>query len=204
MSVVLVGMLLLTGCAQHVWVKDGATQQQFSADQFDCKQKAYTMVGGYNSNNLGALVVDAPGFFNECMQSKGYQLTTQTSANTPATAEENIAWLEKNASDGDKIWVIFDPEDDSKEVSRKQMLDDYWGCEAKTGTHKARTCMEALGYRSVYPAMFIPANMTKVGKTHAEKKLDKLACNAPTPEQIRACLQEKGYVPRETVASRTQ
>jgi hypothetical protein len=103
-TTLVVGVLVLTtGCAQMVWVKDGATQQQFSADQFDCKQKSYTMVGGYNSNNLGALVVDAPGFFNECMQSKGYRAMSaeqyQRMTAKDAPGPQGDGWTEKTAQE---------------------------------------------------------------------------------------------------------
>ena len=39
-AIFLVSLLLLTGCHQGVWVKPGATQQNFDMDKYACMQEA--------------------------------------------------------------------------------------------------------------------------------------------------------------------
>jgi len=195
MSFMLVGMLLLTGCASNmVWVKDGATQEQFAADQFDCKQKAYTMVGGYHSNNIGALAVSAPGFFNECMQSKGYTLTTQQQ-------QANVSvdgWLTGHVPHQGKVWARIDMFSDDQAVVNQNFtaaLDAYRECNGHREDQEARVCMEEKGYRLFQVATMQPSNMTKQGFQVKQGWRDKMACDAPTLDEVKACLRGKGYVP---------
>lgn len=186
-GVVLVGMLLLTGCSSNmVWMKDGATQQQFQADQFDCKQKAYTMSGGYNSNNLGALVVSAPGFFNECMEAKGYRLMPQDQAVQQSTENVN-ARIRANLAHQGKVWI-------KATMNIPDAETDYRVCDGAQGTPQARTCMEAIGYRLIYPSTLEPTRMTRPDVTQTQGWADKIACDAPVFEDVKACLRTKGYV----------
>jgi hypothetical protein len=55
----LIGVLLLvTGCgAGTVWVKEGATAQDFERDKFDCEQRVVTMYGGYAHMDIGQAIV---------------------------------------------------------------------------------------------------------------------------------------------------
>lgn len=64
--------LILTGCAQTMWVKQGATQQTFDADKFDCEQRVITMYGGYSQMGPGHAII-AGGDMKNCMRSKGYR-----------------------------------------------------------------------------------------------------------------------------------
>lgn len=188
--------MAMSGCTQMVWVKEGATPQQFNVDQFDCKQKAYTMVGGYDPvKNFGTLAVNAPGFFNECMQAKGYVL--QRASRQITTQEELIAWLEENVPDGNRMWSVVDP---TKWGDGNQLISDYRSCEANTRSHRSKTCMEALGYHSIYRATFKDSNLKKPGVTDLEHRWDKVKCTAPTIEETRDCMRAKGYVSDATVA----
>lgn len=244
-TLVMGALVLSAGCVQPVWVKDGATQQQFSADQFDCKQKAYTMVGGYNTvNNFGALAVHAPGFFNECMQSKGYSLQYQrTNVQSPfvwlqaghskeqveSAIRECQAWrgdvegdrcmrgkgylivarkdtddeqmaayvnerIKVNMAHGEKVWI-------KPEMSILEAEADYRRCDGVSATHRAQICMEGLGYGRLYPTSLERVGMTKAGMTKEQMWADKLACDAPVFEDVKACLWNRGYT-YDTVVQR--
>jgi uncharacterized membrane protein len=59
--------VFLVGCAsQNVWMKNGATQQDFYMDQGQCKAQGFSVASG----NL----YQAAYVFNACMQGKGWYL----------------------------------------------------------------------------------------------------------------------------------
>lgn len=66
---------LLTGCG-GVWVKPGATQADFQADQFNCRALAYQMQGGISRTDLADTLIVADNM-SDCMRSKGYTYRRQ-------------------------------------------------------------------------------------------------------------------------------
>lgn len=75
---ILVGVFM-TGCsgAGFHWVKDGSSYEQTESDRFDCKQKVYTMYGGYTNMDIGHHII-AKGDMEQCMRVKGYRMQTYT------------------------------------------------------------------------------------------------------------------------------
>lgn len=61
----------LTSCAKRLYVKEGATPEQFEADRFDCEHKVVTMYGGYAQMGLGHAIL-ARDDMDRCLRSKGY------------------------------------------------------------------------------------------------------------------------------------
>lgn len=61
-------VLLLAGCAttEKVWVKDGASQQDFHADAGQCKAQAFGVPGAMFNQMQVAIV------YASCMQGKGW------------------------------------------------------------------------------------------------------------------------------------
>ncbi|MBX3305641.1 MAG: hypothetical protein KF751_06240 [Nitrospira sp.] len=84
--------VFLAGCidpyANKIWVKHNGTLENFSADQYDCKAKVYTMMGGAANMNAGHYLF-LNGEIENCMNSKGYHLVTIPSESTQATAFPN-------------------------------------------------------------------------------------------------------------------
>lgn len=71
----LVMICVLSGCSQTLYVKEGATPQQFQADQFECEQKVITMYGGYAQMGPGHAVM-ARQDIARCLTTKGYREAT--------------------------------------------------------------------------------------------------------------------------------
>jgi hypothetical protein len=72
-------LLLFASCAQPVWVKPGARQQDFYMDSGQCKAQGFSVA---NANALQVALV-----YNSCMRGKGWHQTT-----APAqTADANTA-----------------------------------------------------------------------------------------------------------------
>lgn len=71
--------VLLSGCSQTLYVKEGGTPQQFQADQFECEQKVATMYGGYAQMGPGHAIM-ARQDMARCLTSKGYREATADEA----------------------------------------------------------------------------------------------------------------------------
>lgn len=188
MGSVMVGLLLMsTGCAeQSYWLKDGhegLDDRQFKADQFDCKQKSYTMVGGYDTvKNFGTLAVNAPGFFSECMESKGYSLVRESQMKNAV-----LDWAKRNMLYGERVWAAASPS------SILTQSTDYKTCGASLMSEKAKGCMEGRGYRLLYPASMDALSLRKDSASLEQRTKDRIECDAMSLGDVRSCLQEKGY-----------
>lgn len=65
MRVALLALMVLAGCASHkVWVRPGASQQDFAMDSGQCKAQAFSVP---NAPMMQVAVV-----YNSCMQGKGW------------------------------------------------------------------------------------------------------------------------------------
>jgi hypothetical protein len=80
---IIVCMSALSGCAQNVWNKTGATQQDFATDQYACERDA-RQSGGFGTGFAGAIEVQ--GYFNRCMGAHGWTLENKEQAQAQANS----------------------------------------------------------------------------------------------------------------------
>lgn len=84
--------VLLFGCAP-VWVKPGASQNDFAQDKYSCLQQSQQRVSGAYVNAYGGVASDKPvtneGLFNACMQSRGWSLQSRDSVAQSASINQN-------------------------------------------------------------------------------------------------------------------
>ncbi len=71
----LLASLTLTSCAQRVWTKPGASDQDFATDRYGCERDV-RQSGYYGTGLAGA--VNMNSFFSECMNAHGWSLTSTT------------------------------------------------------------------------------------------------------------------------------
>jgi len=97
--------LLISGCAPTVWVKNGATQQDYNKDSYDC-EKDSRQSGYFGDGLTGSINIQA--FFNKCMIAHGWTQQRQpefsNSSSRPATStsdESEAEYYEKMAVQGD-------------------------------------------------------------------------------------------------------
>ena len=64
-------LLLLCECANPVWVRDGATAQDYNADHYSCERDV-RQSGYYGEGLVGTLNMQQ--FFSSCMVAHGYTL----------------------------------------------------------------------------------------------------------------------------------
>ena len=62
----------LGGCAQYMWVKNGATDAEFRKDRYEC-ERDMRQSGYYGGGLYGAL--NMMEFGEQCMRARGYQKT---------------------------------------------------------------------------------------------------------------------------------
>ncbi len=90
---VIVGVLTITGCAQNLWVKANAGQDEFERDRYSCLQQAQQRVGAAQVNAYGGSAVNTVAtndmLFSTCMGSKGWSL--QNKEVVQAQAAQNQA-----------------------------------------------------------------------------------------------------------------
>ena len=68
--------LVLVGCAEYKWYKDGISQQEANQDAYACLQEAQQRVsdaavgayGGYSNSK----VITNPHLYNACLAARGY------------------------------------------------------------------------------------------------------------------------------------
>ncbi len=80
LPLLLVVGVLASGCAQTVWTKSGLTEAEFRADDYAC-ERDMRQSGYFGTGIAGAL--NAKGFRERCMQSKGYRKATEEEMNSP-------------------------------------------------------------------------------------------------------------------------
>lgn len=68
------GLVTLTGCAQIVWNKPGATQQDFQRDSYQCERDARQ--SGYFGGGLAG-AINFREFQQRCMMAAGWTPTRQ-------------------------------------------------------------------------------------------------------------------------------
>ena len=76
----------LTSCAnqQRVWTRDGATDQDFTTDKYEC-EKDVRQSGYFGAGLIGA--ANMSNFAARCMEARGWRLEAQASAQDSPTAD---------------------------------------------------------------------------------------------------------------------
>ena len=94
----LVAVLLLAGLAgwaNKVWVKADGTESNFTQDHYEC-ERDMRQSGYYGTGLTGA--INAQGFFNQCMQARGYALIDADAGGVP-TASSAVASTPTDTTD---------------------------------------------------------------------------------------------------------
>jgi hypothetical protein len=81
-SLLLIG--LLVGCAPTLWVKSGATEQDFNRDSYACERDA-RQSGYFGSGLVGEMNMRA--FYERCMVAQGWRKQQQQERSTESTTE---------------------------------------------------------------------------------------------------------------------
>jgi hypothetical protein len=81
----IIATVFLGGCANYVWIKDGATQEEFAHDRYDClreaqQQETTTSVGLFGIDDETESNANA-GLYQACMNARGYTLQRQQTSN---------------------------------------------------------------------------------------------------------------------------
>lgn len=137
--------LVLVGCAQNMWVKNGATQEDYGRDRLSCLQQsqqiesrsgtsasANSAYGSYESKSRTGAVTNT-SIFNACMNSKGWVLK-----NSSEVAEQNS-----------RKKVVDDEKRDQINMLRSQMVgicdrDEYVAFTSKTSCGDKSTTLAML------------------------------------------------------------
>lgn len=61
--------LVLGGCAQTIWLKPGASQQDFVSDQYSCNRDTHQS-GHFGEGLIGA--INMQEFYDSCMNAHGW------------------------------------------------------------------------------------------------------------------------------------
>jgi hypothetical protein len=123
--------LSLSACAQRIWNKPGATQQDFATDSYACEKDA-RQSGYFGGGLTGALNMQE--FDDRCMVAHGWHLSNQTSPTQPnrnaellkSAVEERKACTRSVRSDpayGPILPHLSDP--DTGRFSIAQLADDH-------------------------------------------------------------------------------
>ena len=80
---IIASALFIYGCSQPLWVKPGASQQDFGIDKYQCMQQSQQRVSGTYVNAYGGAssnkVITNEGLFDACMNSRGWTLQSSNS-----------------------------------------------------------------------------------------------------------------------------
>jgi hypothetical protein len=83
-----IAFLCLVGCAQKVWYKPGATQQDFAVDNYACEKDA-RQSGYFGTGLVGQ--INFEDFQGRCMVAHGWSLSNPSAR--PAAAPPTSDWL---------------------------------------------------------------------------------------------------------------
>jgi hypothetical protein len=88
-----IALLCLVGCAQKVWYKPGATQQDFAVDSYACEKDA-RQSGYFGSGLVGQ--INFQDFGERCMVAHGWSISNSSAR--PAAAPPTSDWLRAASS----------------------------------------------------------------------------------------------------------
>jgi hypothetical protein len=94
-------LFLFAGCAHNnVWVKPGASTNEFNVDKYDCMQQSQQESSGAFVNPYGGVARSGSitnwNLYNSCMNAKGWSL--QDSNALPKTVDQNSAEFKQKVS----------------------------------------------------------------------------------------------------------
>jgi len=102
---VMVGVFIITGCAQNIWFKQNAGQGEFERDRYSCLQQSQQRVGSAQVNAYGGSAVNTVAtnemLYSTCMGAKGWSL--QNKEIVMAQAAQNQAKNEDLRRQNDQI-----------------------------------------------------------------------------------------------------
>jgi hypothetical protein len=91
-------LILLSACANQVWVKPGATQSEFAQQKYACMQQSQQQVSSAYVNQYGGSsgshVTTNKPLFNACMNAQGWYL--QDKDQQQATIQDNATTQDKS------------------------------------------------------------------------------------------------------------
>ena len=85
-SLALAAITLVSGCAQSVWVKDGADAQDFARDSYQCERDV-RQSGYYGAGLVGA--ANAKSFGDRCLVANGWHLESTAAYAAPVQSKED-------------------------------------------------------------------------------------------------------------------
>ncbi len=133
---IILATLILNGCAPTLYVKPGASEQDWSRDYNDCLVKANQ--AGYTGGDLAANL-NRSNFLDMCVQGQGWTVQTKESAQAQSQQQSDLNRKKAdynstmNALDNQMVQVCAKPEYDllikkspcdSTNISMDQMADD--------------------------------------------------------------------------------
>jgi hypothetical protein len=94
-------LILLSACANYVWVKPGATQSEFAQQKYACMQQSQQQVSSAYVNQYGGSsdshVTTNKPLFNACMNSQGWYLQDKDQQQAQqATIQDNATVQDKS------------------------------------------------------------------------------------------------------------
>ncbi len=96
---------LLAGCASIVWTKPDFTEEEFRVDRYAC-ERDMRQSGYYGTGLAGAL--NAQGFFDRCMESKGYYKARVEATDSFDQQRQRTPWrptqTEPVSCPGNSVW----------------------------------------------------------------------------------------------------
>src|SRR5262245_4348150 len=88
-TIILVTLAVMSGCAKKMWMKDGATQDEFARDRYQCIQESKVPYSQAYVNQYFGASSQGVGFnktlFQACMEAQGYRLVEEQSE--PASSQ---------------------------------------------------------------------------------------------------------------------
>ena len=76
-ALLILGLLILTGCATGHWEKVGTTQEEFNRDTYECQYRAETACQYWHpGQNVFVGIICVVNHHKDCMFGHGYQWVT--------------------------------------------------------------------------------------------------------------------------------
>jgi hypothetical protein len=93
-------LFLFAGCAHNnnVWVKPGASTNEFNVDKYDCLQQSQQKSSGAFVNQYGGFAnsgsITNVGLFNSCMNAKGWSLQNRIDKNSAEFKQKESNYID--------------------------------------------------------------------------------------------------------------
>lgn len=131
-------LVLLSGCAQNLWNKPGASKDDFASDRYECLQRSQQQTGTAVFNRFGGAsssgMATNGGIFDACMNARGWTLTrvqngaggTPTPPNNPVADTGKALQAEALAmcARPDMQRIVQKSACQAKEITLEQLADE--------------------------------------------------------------------------------